>query len=190
MKKEIEVLTERMAELLEQNGSVLLAIDGRCGSGKTTLGRELQKIWQASLFHMDDFYLQKEQRTKERYEQAGGNVDYERFTKEVLLPLKKKQEVFYRPYDPPSWSFRETVCMPFRPVNIVEGSYSCRRDLQKFYDLKIFLDIDPGLQMERIKKRNGEEKACEFQQKWIPLEEMYFETFQVAKSCDFYFRSK
>ena len=33
---------------------------------------------------MDDFFLQPKQRTKERLEQAGGNVDYKRFKKEIV----------------------------------------------------------------------------------------------------------
>ena len=41
----------------------VLAIDGRCGAGKSTLGEKLAAEWDASLFHMDDFYLQPHQRT-------------------------------------------------------------------------------------------------------------------------------
>lgn len=43
----------------------------------------------------------KWQRTKERYEEPGGNVDYKRFEQEVLVSLKKGETVFYRPYYPP-----------------------------------------------------------------------------------------
>ena len=41
--------------------------------------------------------------------------------------------------------------------------------------MKVFLTIDPIEQIQRIEKRNGSEKAVEFQKKWIPLEELYFE---------------
>lgn len=34
---------------------VIVAIDGRCGSGKTTLAAKLQKQLHCSVFHMDDF---------------------------------------------------------------------------------------------------------------------------------------
>ena len=40
--------------------------------------------------------------------------------------------------------------------------------------MKVFLTIDPIEQIQRIEKRNGSEKAVEFQKKWIPLEELYF----------------
>ena len=62
----------------------LIAIDGMCGSGKTTLANYLAKELNASLFHMDDFFLQPHQRTPERLADPGGNVDYERFKAEVL----------------------------------------------------------------------------------------------------------
>ena len=53
----------------------LIAIDGRCGSGKTTLGQRLAELLEANLFHADDFYLRPCQRTPERYNEPGGNMD-------------------------------------------------------------------------------------------------------------------
>ena len=49
---------------------------------------------------------------------------------------------------------------------------SCHERLEAYYDLKVFLTIDPVEQIQRIEKRNGSEKAVEFQKKWIPLEEL------------------
>lgn len=126
----------------------------------------------------------KWQRTKERYEEPGGNVDYKRFEQEVLVPLKKGETVFYRPYYPPKWSFLETAEIAPCRVNIVEGTYSCHERLEAYYDLKVFLTIDPIEQIQRIEKRNGSEKAVEFQKKWIPLEELYFEKCRTRSRCD------
>ena len=50
---------------------------------------------------MDDFFLRPEQRTKMRLAEIGGNVDYERFYREVLIPLKKKEPFAYCTYE---WS--------------------------------------------------------------------------------------
>ena len=46
-------------------------------------------------------------------------------------------------------------------------------------DIKIFMNIASDVQLANIRKRNGEEKAKEFQEKWIPKEEAYFEKFHV-----------
>ena len=41
------------------------------------------------------------------------------------------------------------------------------------------MNIASDVQLANIRKRNGEEKAKEFQEKWIPKEEAYFEKFNV-----------
>jgi pantothenate kinase len=56
-------------------------------------------------------------------------------------------------------------------------------DLIKCYDFSVFLDIDTEKQRERIKKRNGE-GAKAFFEKWIPLENTYFEKTQIKDRCD------
>jgi hypothetical protein len=48
----------------------------------------------------------------------------------------------------------------------------------------VFLAVDSETQMERILQRNGPEKAEEFRRKWIPLEELYFSSLDVASHCD------
>ena len=40
---------------------IMVALDGRCASGKSTLGFYLQDLFDANLFHMDDFFLQANQ---------------------------------------------------------------------------------------------------------------------------------
>lgn len=52
---------------------VLVGIDGRCGSGKTTLGEYLYGKFDCNLFHMEDFFWRIEQRTPERMTEVGGN---------------------------------------------------------------------------------------------------------------------
>jgi len=79
-----------------------VAIDGPCASGKSTLGKTLQEIYGCPLIHMDDFFLRPEQRTPERLAQPGGNVDYERFAKEVLTPSADGPDIFLPPLDVPA----------------------------------------------------------------------------------------
>ena len=181
---------EMLYRLLLENAAgrsapAILAIDGRCASGKTTLAGELAEIWGASLFHMDDFYLQPHQRTAERLAEPGGNVDRERFLSEVLLPLRDGKPVTYRRFDCGTFTFELARIIPPSPIAIAEGSYSCHPELRGFYDLRLFLDIDPKTQMERILRRNGPEAAERFRTIWIPLEEAYFSGCSVREACDF-----
>ena len=84
---------------LPQHHPAVVAIDGRCASGKTTLAARLKQELRCSMFSLDDFFLRPEQRTPQRLAQPGGNVDYERFSQEILLPWRKGKPFFYRPYN-------------------------------------------------------------------------------------------
>ena len=177
-------IVKSVRNLLSQRGSVTVAIDGRCGAGKSTLSEILSEDLAANVFHADDFFLTPEMRNEQRMSEPGGNLDRERLTDEVLIPLSQKNDVSYRRYDCSERCILPAVTIPFRPVNIVEGSYSCHPEMAKYYDFKIFVDVDPARQAERIIAREGEEKSKMFFEKWIPLEEKYFGFFDTRSSCD------
>lgn len=162
----------------------IVSIDGRCGSGKTTLAARLEKDLCCSVFHMDDFFPRPEQRTEERLSQPGENVDHERFLEEVLLPLQTERLITYRPYLCAQQRLGQPVTVEAKRLVIVEGAYACHPSLWQYYDLRIFLSTAPDEQMRRIRKRNGPEKAVQFAQRWIPFEEMYFRAFDVQARCD------
>ncbi len=164
----------------------ILAIDGRCSSGKTTLGNRLAAKWNVPLFHMDDYYLQPHQRIAERLAEPGGNVDRERFMEEVLLPLKAGSPVLCRRFNCKTLSFDPAKTIEPAELAIVEGSYSCHPMLRDHYDLRIFLDISPEEQLRRIILRNGPETAERFRTVWIPLEESYFSVCRVREACEIY----
>ena len=63
----VALIRQRIDELLSRQGRVLVAIDGKCASGKTTLAARLAECYDCNVFHMDDFFLRPEQRTEERY---------------------------------------------------------------------------------------------------------------------------
>ena len=169
---------ERIRTLLAgEKPRIIAAIDGRCGSGKTTLAAWLMEQFDGNLFHMDDFYLRSEQRTPERLAETGGNVDYERFREEVAVPLAAGREVLYRRFDCASFSLEEPVLFPPKRLNVIEGSYSMHPYFGGIYDLRVFVTIDPAVQAERIRRRNGEEKLQRFLSEWIPKEEAYFRKY-------------
>lgn len=180
-----QIHTQLSEEAVRKGTPAILAIDGRCASGKSTLAARLADAWDASLFHMDDFYLQPAQRTAERLAEPGGNVDRERFLEEVLLPLTEGKPITYRRFDCHSFSFDPEQIIHPKPIAIVEGSYSCHPALRGFYDVRIFLDIDPETQMQRILKRNGPECADRFRTRWIPLEETYFRECRIRENCEY-----
>ncbi|MDE6469402.1 MAG: hypothetical protein K2L19_00070 [Eubacterium sp.] len=162
----------------------VVAIDGRCAAGKTTLAASLHSALGCSIIHMDDFFLQPYQRCEARLNEIGGNIDYERFLNEVILPLKSKKKFSYRAFDCHTMGFGETVNVRQTDVIVVEGSYSCHPKFADIYDLKIFMDIGKKEQINRIEKRNGSEQLSQFIHKWIPLEEKYFDFYKIKNNSD------
>jgi len=170
-------------KLLCEKEAVIIAIDGNCTSGKTTLANQLTEIYDCNVFHMDDFFLRPEQRTLERFAEIGGNVDYERFSEEILLPLKSGKPFSYRPFDCSTFELTDPITVIPKKLNIVEGTYSLHPYFGNIYDLKIRLTISPELQRQRILKR-PEFLHKRFFEEWIPMEERYFEGFDISKKCD------
>ena len=56
-------IIESVMELRSAEKRLIIAIDGRCGAGKTTLAKQLENRMDCTVFHMDDFFLRPEQRT-------------------------------------------------------------------------------------------------------------------------------
>lgn len=182
--RDYDRLVQAIQTRLAQHERLIVAIDGRCGSGKTTLAARLQQELGCTVFHMDDFFPRPEQRTEERLSQPGENVDHERFLAEVLLPLQRMQPVIYRPYLCARQQLGSPVTVTPSRLIIVEGSYACHPSLWEHYGLRVFLSVEPEEQLRRIEKRNGPERAAMFRDRWIPFEEMYFEAFDVQARCD------
>ncbi len=175
-----------------QDGSApfLLAVDGRCAAGKSTLARELAQRSGCAVIPMDHFFLRPEQRTEARFAEPGGNVDRERFLADVLRPLRAGEPFFYRPFDCHTLSLAAPVPVAPARLCVVEGSYSCHPALRDAYDLTVFLDVSPDEQLRRIRVRNGEEGAQRFAERWIPLEERYFTELDVRAHCGLYYLSE
>ncbi len=161
---------------------LIICIDGRCASGKTSLAALLEsQIENSQVIHLDDFFLQPYQRTPKRYATPGRNIDSERIIQEILEPARHGLPIVYQPFSCRSMSLQAPVSIGKPEVLILEGSYAANSDLGPYADLRILTTIDPDLQLERIEKRNGKEKLQDFKSRWIPLEENYFQTVDPAR---------
>jgi len=178
-------LAWELEQLRDRGGRAIVAIDGRCASGKTSLAGCLGERLGAPVVHMDDFFLQPSQRTRERLAKPGENVDHERFLAEVLEPLWAGRAAEYRPYCCQTGELGGPVTVEPAPLVIVEGSYSCHPALWERYARRVFLSVEPGEQLRRIEKRDGAEQLKNFRERWIPMEEKYFSAFQVEDRCDY-----
>lgn len=177
-------LLQAIDEKLPQLERLLLAIDGGSASGKTTLAALLAQRYGCPVFHMDDFFLRPEQRTPQRLAEPGGNVDRERFFSEVLQPLRQGGPASYRRYDCRTGQLLPPVLRQTGQLNVIEGAYSMHPELSALYDLSVFLAVSPETQRRRILQREPAFKQQLFFQKWIPMENRYFQAFSIPERCD------
>lgn len=169
--------------LLEQKGSLVIGIDGRCGSGKTTLSEQIKERFACRLFHMDDFYLPMEKREASWMEHACANMDIDRMLEEVVLPSHTRQPVFYQPYRCLKKAYEEKTEYPWKRLTIIEGSYALHPKLRPYYDVTIFVTCNREIQDNRLLLREGD-RIDRYRELWIPLEEMYIHQFQIEKQAD------
>lgn len=177
-------LISRLDALKQKKNGAIVAIDGMCAGGKTTLSSLLGAVFASPVYHMDDFFLPPSKRTEKRLSEPGGNVDYERFRSDVLDPLLSGKPFSFRPFDCSIMDFASPVLCEPSPLSIVEGSYACHPTLIQDYDFKIFVSVDPALQLERIRLRNGEGMLKRFVSEWIPMEMRYFDVFSIPEKAD------
>lgn len=162
----------------------IIAIDGRCASGKTTFSEELRKKIGAEIIHTDDFFLPLELRTEQRFSFPGSNIHYERFYDEVIKKLRDGKVFSYKKFDCSIMDYNDLVTINPASLIVVEGAYSQHPVFGNYADLKLFYDVDPDTQMKRIINRNGKEKAKMFKLHWIPLEEEYFSYYRIKELAD------
>ena len=73
---------------------VVLALDGRCGSGKTTMATALAEQFPDSIvLHTDDFYLPPADRVPGWEQTPCANMDLARLRDEVLAPARTGKPV-------------------------------------------------------------------------------------------------
>ena len=169
----------------EPTAPLVVALDGRCGSGKTTLASALRAQFPAcSLLHTDDFYLPSSQRVENWQQIPCANMDLARLCREVLEPACAGQSCLYRGY-----SCREGSYLPARqllpqPLVILEGSYSHHPLLAQYESLRVFVTCSKAEQTYRLQAREGERYPA-FAARWIPLEEGYFAQYGIETAADF-----
>ena len=173
---------ERVIEIIE-SGVRIIAIDGRCASGKSTLSEDVKTEVDVNIVKMDDFFLPLSLRTPERFALPGGKVHYERFIDEVIKGILSGEDFSYRVFSCSKMDYEgEKKILSSRPI-IIEGSYALHPSFPHYWDKAIFLDVEKEEQLKRLEKRCPE-KLEAFKNKWIPLEEEYFSYYAIPSKAD------
>lgn len=165
---DVDLKTLKLQNFIESVRSdklTIIALEGRCGSGKTTISKNLKNV---TVIELDDHFDS---------ESDPINLEY---LEKLLESLEVGNIITEKCYDchRKSYYYKEKT---ISNVVVVEGVYGYLERLRKYYDYLGYIVIDKDTQMERIKKRsNYQDFIC----KWIPREEKYFDSFDFVVNAD------
>jgi uridine kinase len=159
----------------------IVAIDGRGGSGKSSLSKYIQTFLGDYCYICGDNYFEPI-----AHPVAWGGYNEERFQEDVLRPLAEaKTTIDFRPYD---WDHEPHI--KDQPFNITRGvfidrCYSFSFDLE--YDLKIWVETPRQVALERgvhrsIMPKERAEKV--WSELWKPMEDKYIELTKPTEIAD------
>lgn len=158
---------------------VIISIEGKCASGKSTLAKIIKEKYNAEIIHMDDFFLPIERKTEARLNEVGGNIDYE-LVRDTLNNIRNNNISRYKVFD---CSKQEYYYKDFikSDIIILEGVYSYHKYFRDLVDKLIYIDTDYNIRIERLKGRPNFDR---FINEWIPLEDTYFDLENILYLSD------
>ena len=177
-----------LRELRRQHRTLLVGIDGRGGSGKSTFARRLEAAAvDLTVVEVDDFYRpsrERQARAASGDTEVGGNFDWRRLRDHVLLPLSQDEPAAYRRYDWAADELAEWHTVPTGGIVLVEGNYSIRHELFEFYDYTAWIEAPHDVRLERGLLRGGQDTRDRWLTEWMPEEERYIRAQHPAGRVD------
>jgi uridine kinase len=155
---EIEPVLKMVRRAASQESLVLVGIGGHGGSGKTTLAHALPAT---HVVHVDGFW-------------NGATFDLDRFDRDVVEPLRQRQEGRYCAWD---WSAGEpgrdlVVVKPFGIV-VIEGVCALHRRFRDAYAVRVWVETPYEVRLARGVARDGETARGTWVDRWMPSEDRY-----------------
>lgn len=178
----------RIDSLLDKS-RLVIKIDGKAASGKTSLSKDLSLIYDLNVIHLDDFFKKPEIDMKNPYSIFGSNIDFKKINDTVISKYQKRDRITYRPFDFKTHSHKGEVILLDKNLILFEGAYSVHPSLNIKHDLAIFYDVSRIKQIRRIYKRNGFKKLRIFLSKWIKNENKYHKALKIKKHSDLIIKS-
>jgi uridine kinase len=173
-------IVERLRVLHRSRPTVLVAIDGPGGAGKSALAGRLADDLAATginahIVRFDDFFLPSAERSRVAVPEkpVGGDFDWARLRDQVLAPIRAGRPALYARYDWDRDALTTTRAVPAGGIVIVEGVYCSRRELASGYDLRIWVDCPREIRLARGLERDGEEARSRWEDDWMPSEDRY-----------------
>lgn len=169
----------------ERATPVLVGIDGRSGTGKSTFAVALATATRALLIEGDAFYAGGAALRRDTAQQrADACIDRPKL-RLTLRELKAGRATSYRAFDWDAFDgslSNPAVLVQPREVIIVEGVYGCHPDLMDILDIKVLLRIPDALREQRLVTREG--SIGPWERQWHEAEDWYFSHLAVDATFD------
>lgn len=188
-KNQLYKILNDLKELVNNEETIIIAIDGMSGSGKSTLGRLLNEELNGNLFHIDDFFRPPQIDENNQYSKYGSNINFTKIKNNIIEKILVKEEISYQPFDFKTHTHQDYLTIPFKNINIIEGSYSMHPFLKEYYHYQIFVKTNKCKQIFRILKREGLKKLFKFKKIWIPNENIYHKNLNISKQANIIYKT-
>lgn len=150
-----------------QHKPLIVGIAGGSGAGKTTFLHALRDALgsaQMTVFSQDNYYLPSDQQQRD----ANGEINFDLPTSidraayfNDLCALEQGRSVEVTEYDFNNPGAEPTILtIPSAPVIVTEGLFVFHyEEVYAAMDLRIYLEVDPEIRLQRRIKRDGEERG-------------------------------
>ena len=156
--------------------TILIAIDGPSGAGKTTLSQQLEDdLDDVATIHMDDLYA--------GWEDALSQELYERISTQILTPLSQNSLARYHKYNWYTAAFEEWIELDCPRFLLLEGVGAAAIPNRKWISFSVYMDVSDSLGLERVRRRDGDDIAA-FIPKWQEMQRRHFEEHQTKAFAD------
>ena len=178
-----------ITKLVKPGRTILVAIDGGAGAGKTTFTRWFaerirENGFPVSIVLTDRIYRLVAERWQGSIEDMpiGYDLDWERIRDQIILPLRDGETARFQLYDWVNDCLNEWVEIEPRGVTIMDGVFSLRNELVDYYDLRIWFSCPQEIRVSRLLNR-GDTPGVEIDA-WIPMEKRYHTGHDPENSAD------
>lgn len=181
---------DQAATLIQQaararSGPLVVAIDGRSGTGKSTLATALAERLDAVVIEGDDFYAGGTGTEGDPPQSRAARCIDWRAQRRVLALLRAGQGASYHAFDWDAFdgsAVQEATRIAPAPVILLEGVYAARPELRDLLDLTILATVPDAVRHSRLIAREGEIGPWEVQ--WHEAEDWYFAEAAPTSSFD------
>lgn len=186
-------VNNQIIEAKTSNKPLIVGINGVDTSGKTTFTRELsnylsERGFHVQTIHMDDFHNPSSIRYKEPdpiLTYINNAFDLNRIENEVLKPISSEglldKELTLLNLETDEFTITKKYDINPETIILFEGVLLYREPIDKYFDLRIYLDVSFDEVLRRASLRDGYLMGStvieKYQQKYIPIQKWYIEKY-------------